>query len=191
MNNYVISCLCFLSPMGSRQRHRSGVQADGIVHGASAERCFFCRCRSGSAVARGLPRGVVVVHVATRHEARGRGGALCSMVPLRRGRLGWRVRLLWGFFGFAKYTLDEPDGLGRHTWSANGASLHLGWQKCAGEACPGHVPRHDLGQRHIPWCVCRVDRVVSAAPRISGIWRLALGMGVQRHGFRRNALNLN
>ncbi|HCC65346.1 MAG TPA: hypothetical protein DEP62_09045 [Flavobacteriales bacterium] len=34
-----------------------------------------------------------------------------------------------GFFGFAKYTLDEPDGLGRHTWSANGASLHLGWQK--------------------------------------------------------------
>ena len=36
---------------------------------------------------------------------------------------------LGGFFGFAKYTLDEPDGLGRHTWSANGASLHLGWQK--------------------------------------------------------------
>ena len=37
-----------------------------------------------------------------------------------------------GFFGFAKYTLDESDGLGRHTWSAKGASLHLGWQKCLG-----------------------------------------------------------
>ena len=34
-----------------------------------------------------------------------------------------------GFLGFAEYILDEPDGLGRHTWSANGASLHLGWQK--------------------------------------------------------------
>ena len=39
---------------------------------------------------------------------------------------------LGGFFGFAKYALDEPDGLGRHTWSASGASLHLGWQKCLG-----------------------------------------------------------
>jgi len=39
---------------------------------------------------------------------------------------------LGGFFGIAKYTLDEPDGLGRHTWSARGASLHLGWQKCLG-----------------------------------------------------------
>lgn len=39
---------------------------------------------------------------------------------------------LGGFFGFAHYTLDEPDGLGQHTWSANGASLHLGWQKCLG-----------------------------------------------------------
>ena len=39
---------------------------------------------------------------------------------------------LGGFYGFAKYTLDEPDGLGRHTWSAHGASLHLGWQKCLG-----------------------------------------------------------
>ena len=37
-----------------------------------------------------------------------------------------------GFLGFAKYILDEPDGLGRHTWSANGASLHLGWQQCLG-----------------------------------------------------------
>ncbi len=39
---------------------------------------------------------------------------------------------LGGFFGFANYTLDEPDQLGRHTWSANGTSLHLGWQKCLG-----------------------------------------------------------
>ena len=39
---------------------------------------------------------------------------------------------LGGFFGFAKYTLDEPDGLGRHTWSARGASLHLGEQRCLG-----------------------------------------------------------
>ncbi|MDC3397426.1 hypothetical protein OAW57_01930 [Flavobacteriales bacterium] len=39
---------------------------------------------------------------------------------------------LGGFFGLAKYTLDEPDGLGRHTWSARGASLHLGEQKCLG-----------------------------------------------------------
>ena len=39
---------------------------------------------------------------------------------------------LGGFYGFAKYTLTEPNGLGRHTWSANGASLHLGWQKCLG-----------------------------------------------------------
>ena len=40
---------------------------------------------------------------------------------------------LGGFFGFAKYMLNEPDGLPpRHTWSANGASLHLGWQKCVG-----------------------------------------------------------
>ena len=40
---------------------------------------------------------------------------------------------LGGFFGFAKYTLDEPDGLPpRHTWSAHGASLHLGWQKRLG-----------------------------------------------------------
>ena len=39
---------------------------------------------------------------------------------------------LGGFFGLAKYKLDEPDGLGRHKWSANGASLHLGWQKCLG-----------------------------------------------------------
>ena len=46
--------------------------------------------------------------------------------------LGGVYASLGGFFGFAKYTLDEPDGLGRHTWSANGASLHLGWQKCAG-----------------------------------------------------------
>ena len=46
--------------------------------------------------------------------------------------LGGVYASLGGFFGFAKYALDEPDGLGRHTWSANGASLHLGWQKCAG-----------------------------------------------------------
>ena len=46
--------------------------------------------------------------------------------------LGGVYASLGGFFGFAKYTLDEPDGLGRHTWSANGASLHLGWQKCLG-----------------------------------------------------------
>ena len=37
-----------------------------------------------------------------------------------------------GSCGFAKYTLDEPDGLGRHIRSANRASLHLGWQKCLG-----------------------------------------------------------
>ena len=40
---------------------------------------------------------------------------------------------LGGFFGFAKYTLSEPDEMPpRHTWSANGSSLHLGWQKCTG-----------------------------------------------------------
>ena len=39
---------------------------------------------------------------------------------------------LGGFFGFANYKLEEPDGLGRHKWSANGASLHAGWQKCLG-----------------------------------------------------------
>ena len=39
---------------------------------------------------------------------------------------------LGGFFGFANYTLDEPDQLDNHTWSASGASLHLGWQKCLG-----------------------------------------------------------
>lgn len=39
---------------------------------------------------------------------------------------------LGGFFGLANYKLQEPDGLGRHKWSANGASLHAGWQKCLG-----------------------------------------------------------
>ena len=99
---------------------------------------------------------------------------------------------LGGFFGFAKYTLDEPDGLPpRHTWSANGASLHLGWQKRLGRLALDMYLGHDLGQRHIPWCVCRVDRAVSAAPRASGLWRLALGMGAQRHGFRRNTLKIS
>lgn len=39
---------------------------------------------------------------------------------------------LGGFFGLANYKLEEPDGLGQHKWSANGASLHVGWQKCLG-----------------------------------------------------------
>ena len=52
--------------------------------------------------------------------------------PSGAADLGGVYASLGGFFGFAKYTLDEPDGLGRHTWSANGASLHLGWQKCLG-----------------------------------------------------------
>ena len=132
----LLSCLAILSSAG--QTALKGNLTDPVLgrYGISVER------RLGNAVSGGVEVDALSREIFLEGQswflsqnAHKRGLIVEPFVrwyPAGAEDLDGLYASLGGFFGFAKYTLDEPDGLGRLTWSANGASLHLGWQKCVG-----------------------------------------------------------
>ena len=139
MNKYVISCLLLLGGVAAHAQTALKFSATDPVlgrYGLSVEHSLNDALSAGAEVDL-LSREVFLEGLSwfISQHAMKRGGVVEPFVrwyPSGAEDLGGVYASLGGFFGFAKYTLDEPDGLGRHTWSANGASLHLGWQKCVG-----------------------------------------------------------
>ena len=139
MNKHVISCLLLLGGVAAHAQTALKFSATDPVlgrYGLSVEHHLNDAFSAGAEVDL-LSREVFLEGVSwfMSQHAMKRGGVVEPFVrwyPAGAEDLGGVYASLGGFFGFAKYTLDEPDGLGRHTWSANGASLHLGWQKCVG-----------------------------------------------------------
>lgn len=139
MNKYVISCFLLLGGVATHAQSALKFSATDPVlgrYGMSVEHRLNDAFSAGAEVDL-LSREVFLEGLSwfISQHAMKRGGVAEPFVrwyPFGSEGLDGVYASFGGFFGFAEYTLDEPDGLGRHTWSARGASLHLGEQRCLG-----------------------------------------------------------
>ena len=140
MNKYVISCLLLLGGVAAHAQTALKFSATDPVlgrYGLSVEHRLNDAFSAGAEVDL-LSREVFLEGLSwfISQHAMKRGVVAEPFVrwyPSGAEDLDGVYASLGGFFGFAKYTLDEPDGLGRHTWSANvGRPCTWGGKKCAG-----------------------------------------------------------